>query len=235
MTSRKSAALKAGSKAPFLAGLTRSQISAVLAAATERDFRAGLVVTHQETPADHLFLVARGRARFFTITPEGRKILFFWLPEGEVFGVNALQVRPTEYLLSAETVQDSTLLVWDRPTIRRLANRYPRLLENTIRLANEYLSFYVAAHVALTSDSARKRLVAILFNLARGIGRALPNGIELDVSNEELAQSANVSHFTASRLLSEWQRKGTLVKRRGKILLLSPADLFLNSSSETGR
>jgi len=35
--------------------------------------------------------------------------------------------------------------------------------------------------------------------------------------------------FTASRLISEWQRTRDLVKRRGKILLQSPDWLFLAS------
>jgi hypothetical protein len=37
-----------------------------------------------------------------------------------------------------------------------------------------------------------------------------------------LADAANITVFTASRLISEWQRTRALVKRRGKILLQSP-------------
>ena len=44
--------------------------------------------------------------------------------------------------------------------------------------------------------------------------------------NEELADEANVNPFTVSRLLSDWQRKGILTKRRGKVLLRSPQRLF---------
>jgi CRP-like cAMP-binding protein len=51
--------------------------------------------------------------------------------------------------------------------------------------------------------------------------------MELDVTNEELAQAANVTHFTASRLISHWQKQGALVKTRGKILLRSPEKLIL--------
>jgi CRP-like cAMP-binding protein len=53
--------------------------------------------------------------------------------------------------------------------------------------------------------------------------------VELDVTNEELAQAANVTHFTASRLLNHWQRQGALVKTRGKILLRSPEKLLLSA------
>jgi CRP-like cAMP-binding protein len=140
----------------------------------------------------------------------------------------ALQARSIDYLVSTETVRESTMLIWDKHTIRRLAMRYPRLLENAIQLASEYLSFYVATHMALICHTASQRLAFVLSNLAHGIGHVLPNGIELDVSNEELAQAANITHFTASRLLSQWHRKGILFKRRGKILLQSLANLFPN-------
>ena len=208
-------------KSPFLAGLAPADLKAVLAAARHSRFPAGRVISAQGTPADRLFLLVRGRARFFILTAEGHKILLLWLPEGEVFGVAAMECRPAEYIVSTETVRDSAVLVWDRPTIRRLAARYPRLLENALVTASEYLTFYVATHIALTSKTAEQRLAAVLLNLAQGLGHAVPNGVELDVSNEELAQAANVTHFTASRLISQWQRQGNLVKTRGKILLHS--------------
>jgi CRP-like cAMP-binding protein len=49
-------------------------------------------------------------------------------------------------------------------------------------------------------------------NLASGLGRRATEGVELDVRNEELASEVNITIFTASRLLNEWQRKGMLTK-----------------------
>jgi CRP-like cAMP-binding protein len=101
------------------------------------------------------------------------------------------------------------------------------LLDNALVTAAEFLTFYVATHVALTCHTAQQRLAAILVNLAQGIGHKVPTGVELDVTNEELAEAANVTHFTASRLISQWQKQGALVKTRGRILLHSPGKLFL--------
>ena len=64
---------------------------------------------------------------------------------------------------------------------------------------------------------------------ARTIGRKTPDGIELQITNEELANAANITPFTASRLMSKWQRDRALVKRRGKVLLRSPERLFLRT------
>lgn len=214
-------------KSPFFDGLAPHELSHVLSSARECRYRAGAILASQGTPANSLFVLVKGRARFFLLTPEGHKIVLMWLPVGEVVGGAALQSKPSDYIVSTETVKDSTILVWDKPAIRQLALRYPRLLDNALNIAAEYFTFYVATHVALICHTAPQRLAAILVNLAQGVGRNVPRGMELDVTNEELAQAANVTQFTASRLISQWQKQGALVKTRGKILLLSPAKLLL--------
>src|SRR5882672_2479143 len=110
MASVKSISPHEGIRSHFLDGLTQPEINAVLAAATKRQFPAGAVISNQDTPANRLFMVAKGRARFFILTPDGRKILLFWLPEGEIFGGAALQSLPRDYLVSTETIRDSTIL-----------------------------------------------------------------------------------------------------------------------------
>jgi hypothetical protein len=52
----------------------------------------------------------------------------------------------------------------------------------------------------------------------RQLGRTGREGIELDLTNEQLAVTAHVSLFTATRKLSKWQDLGILKKQRGKIV-----------------
>jgi len=215
-------------KPRFLEGLSAADLKAVLAAAKQRRFLANSVITNQGDPASYLFLLISGRARYFYITPEGQKMLLRWLPPGEIFGGSALLVRPSDYLVSAETVRNSSVMVWDRDTIRGLAAQHPRLLENALAIVSDYLDGYLAVHVSMTCHTARQRLAQVLVNLASGIGHKAPGGVELNVSNEDLANAANVTPFTASRLLSEWQRNGMLVKSRGKVLLRCPERLLLH-------
>jgi CRP/FNR family transcriptional regulator, nitrogen oxide reductase regulator len=211
----------------FLEGLAQAEINTIVSAAKQRRYFAKSVVTNQEHPADHFFLLLSGRARYFYVTPDGRKTVLLWIPPGEIFGGAALLARPCGYLVSTEAVKPSAALVWDRATIRTLVARYPRLLDNALLIMFDYLMAYRAIHVSMTSHSARQRLARVLADLANGIGQKVPGGIELDVRNEELANEANVTPFTASRALGEWQRQGVLRKSRGKILLRSPERLFL--------
>jgi CRP-like cAMP-binding protein len=215
-------------KSRFLDGLAPSDLKVILAAARQRHFFANSVVVNQGLPADHLFLLMRGRARFFFNTREGKKVILLWLKRGEIFGGSALLSIPSLYLVCTETLKDSSMLVWDRATLRNLAVRYPRLLENALLIASDYLAWYLADHVALISQTARQRLARVLVCLAETIGDKTSEGFEFDATNEELAGAANVTPFTASRLLSEWQRNRAVMKRRGKIFLRSPERLFLH-------
>ncbi|MGB8768850.1 MAG: Crp/Fnr family transcriptional regulator [Candidatus Korobacteraceae bacterium] len=226
MTPSEVAAVVRDVKPRFLEGLAPPEVKAILGAAKLRRYLANSVVTNQGHPAEHLFLLVSGRARHFYITPDGQKTLLLWLPPGDILGGAAFLSRPLPYLVSTETVKSSYVLVWDRPTAREFAARYPRLVENALLIAFDYLVVYRAMHVSLACHTARQRLANVLVNLAGGIGQEVPGGIELDVNNEELANEANVTLFTASRLLSEWQRDGMVVKNRGKVLLRSPEQLL---------
>jgi CRP-like cAMP-binding protein len=219
------AAVPSDLRSHFFDGLAPPVRQTILGAATPRRFDARSVITNQGHPADHLFLLTKGLARYFTITETGRKLLFQWLGPGELFGgLTVLSIR-SSYLLSTETVTDTSVLVWDRPTIRGLIARYPRLLENALLGAPDFVAWHLASQIALACHTARQRVAQVLVTLARTIGKKAPGGIALHITNEELANAANVTPFTVSRLISEWQRNHALVKRRGNLLLLSAEGL----------
>jgi len=215
----------------FLEGLNPADIKTILGAGTLQRFPASSVMISQGYPAGHLFLLLTGRASRFFLTHDGQKVVLLRVVAGDIFGEMVMLDRPANYLVNTEAITNSSTLVWSRSTIRSLCERYPRLVQNSLSSAVDYLTFYCAAHVSLICNSAQQRLARTLANLAEGLGQKVPEGVELDIRNEELANEANVSVFTASRLLSAWQREGILLKRRGKVLLRFPDRLWHNMST----
>ena len=215
------------SQSRFLRGIDAADLELILSEATERRAPAGAVVTHQGAPANELFLIEKGRARYFTSTLDGDKILLRWLPQGDIFGGATLLADPSAYRVSTEIVRDASLLVWRRSSIRALAERFPKIMDNALSIAGDYLDWYIGAHLALSSQTARQRLAGVLVSLAPLHGRAVPGGVELDVTNEELASAAHITLFAASRILNEWQRRRAIVKRRGHVLLRAPERLAI--------
>ena len=106
-----------------------------------------------------------------------------------------------------------------------LTKQYPILLENTLLIASDYLAAYRDMHVAASYHTASQRIAQVLAKLSREVGRKGFEGTVIPISNEELANEANVTIFTVSRMLGQWQRKGLVVKRRGQVVVRSPEEL----------
>lgn len=211
---------------PFFAGLGADEVSRITAAAARRTFRGSEIIIRAEEPANRLFLVTGGRVDYFVVTSHGQEILLRRLVPGDVFGVAAFLSDPMGYLGIAKPAPYSEVFEWQRRVVRELARCYPRLPENALRTALQYIALYAKRHARLVSNTAEERLTVVISRLASRVGHALPSGVELDIRNEDLASLADTSVFTASRVLSQWGREGTVEKGRGKVLIRRPEKLL---------
>jgi CRP-like cAMP-binding protein len=211
---------------PFVEGLDALEVRAVAAGAIVRRYASHTTIYEQGRRALEFFLLTKGRARYFVITRDGRRLLLRWLVPGDILGAAALLQLRSNYLVSAETVKESSCVVWERTKIQALLERYPRLYQNALTETVGYLDWYITAHAALVSETATQRLAYVLSRLADTIGTRVVDGIELAVTNEELANAANITTFTASRLLSQLQARHAVTKRRGRTVLHSQERLF---------
>ena len=225
MTTREIAARVSELAPRFLEGIAPCDLEVVLGAATLRRFQAHSIIANEGHCADKLFLLLEGHARTFTTTRKGEKVGLLWIPPGDTAGARALLSRPMEYLVSTETMTDSFALVWRRNAILPLTRQRPILLENALVIASDYVEAYRDLHVEASYQTASQRVARVLASLAKGMGQRVVEGMELNISNEELADEANVTIFTVSRLLSAWQRKGLLIKSRGRVVVRSPEEL----------
>jgi CRP/FNR family transcriptional regulator, nitrogen oxide reductase regulator len=216
-------------KSKLLAGLDHTALQQIRLAAQVRCMppNKGVVVTGGRP--DHLFLVQAGRARSFIHTESGSEINLFWKGPGDVIGLVSLLANPPNYMANASTVTECEFLVWEHRVIRRLAKAYPQLAENGFSLAVSYIGEYMKRHANLLTKGRAARLAQTLLHLAADAGVVQPSGIVIDITNEQLSSLSDVSSFTASRLLSRWQREGMLVKRRGSVTLLAPESLECKS------
>jgi CRP/FNR family transcriptional regulator, nitrogen oxide reductase regulator len=215
-------------------GLTPQEVHLVLSAARLRRYPAKSVIYRQADPPEHVLLLREGRARYFYETRAGKKLILRWLLPGDTFGWAGILPQMREYLVGVEAVKDSVLSVWDTHIFRGLARRLPQLVENALFITSYSFAWYIAAHAALCSQTAQERLSTVLYEYATKAGRKVAEGIEVDATNQELADAANVTHFTTSRLITAWERTGLLQKQRGKIMVCCPERLFQHAK-ETDR
>jgi CRP-like cAMP-binding protein len=222
---RRSTGTRTPSHPSFLSGLTASAKKVVLQSAELRKFRRNSVIVNTGDSATRLFMLRRGKVKYYRVTRKGDEVLLWWVSQGEAFGIAALSPLPLRYIGTAEAIDDCELLVWNRKKIRHLAAIHDQLSQNALAILLHYLSEYADRLVGTVSETAEHRLAHTLFRLGNRTGRMRPEGVEVSITNEHLSSLADVSAFTASRLLQQWEREGILHKCRGKILMVSPESL----------
>lgn len=216
-------------KPRILSGFGKPLADTILSSARHQQFVAPSVILHQGDAAEQFFLLTSGQGAHFVITSEGRKVPLHWLTAGQIFGGATLLSVPSHFLAGTEIQTDSCALVWDRQTIRALASEFPLLIDNALSIAvTEHLALLTAAQVSLSTEDAAGRIVRLLTSLACGIGRNGPEGVEIQISNEDLAAGANVTPSTLSRSFAKWQHDGVLTKGRGRVVIRKP-ELLLSS------
>ncbi len=219
--------LTAAKCSSFLTGLEQPATHAVLAAAGIRRIPAKHNIVTGGHRATHLFLVQRGQVHYYHLTEQGESVLLAWLVPGDVIGLVALLKSPSDYMATAEATSDCELLAWEHSVICKLVSRHPQLGENGLRIALGYLRNYVERHVGLATKTAEERLAETLVKLGERSGDVHPNGIEIHATNDQLGALADISPFTASRMLNNWVRAGVLSKGRGRVLLHAPEALMI--------
>jgi CRP-like cAMP-binding protein len=219
--------LAIASSSSLLTGLEEPAIRAILAAAQIRRISAKQNIVTGGQEATHLFLVQSGQVQYYHLTKDGESVLLALMVRGDVVGLTALLNTPSAYMATAEATSDCELLAWDRSVIRQLVSGHPVLGENGLRIALANLRIYVERHVGLVTKTAEERLAETLLRLSDKAGEVHADGIEIRVTNDQFGALADVSAFTASRVLSNWEREGILSKGRGRVLLHAPEALMI--------
>jgi CRP/FNR family transcriptional regulator, nitrogen oxide reductase regulator len=211
---------------PLLAGLSPSELADVLAQGQSLKVMPKTRLCTSGDRAEQLFVVLTGRIKYSRLTAEGDEITLRLFTPGESFGLATLLPNPLNYLGSAEAVFAGELLVWNHDTISQLSDRYPQLKSNALLIALHLLGTLSDRHVGLFEGGASLRLARALIDVGRRSGEIRPQGIDVHITNEQLGSLADVSRFTASRVLSDWNRAGVITKQRNVVHIHSPEGLL---------
>lgn len=212
---------------PFLEGLEPQALQTILAAGRDRKYPTGAVLCRAGEPAELLFVLMKGQVRLSRIASSGREIVIGVMADGDAFGIGSLLLA-IDYIGTGVALVPTEAHVWTKDAIQRLAKTYPQLSQNALLVALTYVATLTERHIGLLSGTAEQRLARTLTRLGSRSGTPTPTGIEIAIKNEHLASLADVSPYTASRLLNAWERDGALHKSRGKVSIACPEKLLFD-------
>lgn len=210
----------------LLVGLHPSEVEDVLAQGRPLKVVPKTRVCTGGDKAEHLFVVLSGRVKYSRLTAEGDEIILRLFTPGESFGFATLLRDPLNYLGTAEALFACELLVWNHDDIIQLCDRYPQMKANALRIALCLLETVSDRHASLFEAKASHRVARALIDVGRRTGEIHPEGIDVHITNEQLGSLADVSRFTASRVLNGWSKTGVVTKERETVRIHSPESLL---------
>jgi CRP-like cAMP-binding protein len=211
---------------PILASLSPSEIAIVMDRGQILRVPRKTRLCSAGDRADQLFVVLRGRVKYSRLTADGNEIVLHLFTPGECFGFATLLPEPLNYLGTAEAMVASELIAWDHQQASQLSERYPMIRTNALGNALLLLGKLSDRHCSLFEGVASHRIARALIDVGRRSGGIHPGGIDVHITNEQLGSLADVSRFTASRVLSNWNKTGVITKERETVRIHSPEALL---------
>jgi CRP-like cAMP-binding protein len=182
-------------------------------AAPARIFRKGETVYLQGSHAGEFYYLKKGRVKIFLSSEDGGEKTLTIIRDGSIFGEAAFfdgQPRVS----SARTLEDSEIAAVDGPGLMECFRREPRLAMSLLSYLSQTIRMLSAQVDTLSFREADERLASLLLKLSEGG--------TVRATHEDLAGLAGVSRVTASRILSDFARKGWIDTRYREIAVLDP-------------
>jgi CRP-like cAMP-binding protein len=143
---------------------------------------------------------------------------------GDTFGEIAL-LDGRNRTATVSAIAPSELIIITRDHFLELLEREPKLVNHVIQLLCQRIRWTsgLAEESALLSVPAR--LARRLLSLGELHGRKTPNGVELTISQEEVARFLGLSRQAVNQYLQDWKLQGWLILGRGKIVIVDENEL----------
>lgn len=183
--------------------------------------------------ADAVLMLASGRVKICSFTPEGKQSILTFIEPGELFGELAI-LESGERDEYAEAAEASTVILVPADEMRRLVEENPTVSLGVTKLIGMRRKRIERRLKYLLFHSNRERMIHLLIELAEQYGRPSPDGIELGIklSHQDFANIIGSTRETATVILGELQNEGSIKCGRRKVTLIDPERLASSVSIE---
>ena len=200
---------------PLFANIPPADCREIVSAARESEFSRRDPIFLQGDPVRHVTLVTSGGAKVIKLGQNGAEVILRLAGPGDVVEMTAFPDQG-HHCSMAQALNASTAVIWEASAFRALAERFPALRRNNLKVVAQRLEELEERYREISTEKVATRLGRELLRLFDQLGRHVNgNGtLEINLSREELAQMTGTTLFTVSRLLSEWKERGVLTAGR---------------------
>jgi len=214
------------------AGLTTEQNDVVIRSGLREKVQPKNFLFHQGDSAQKCYLVNHGRLKLTKLSEQGKEVIFRYIGAGELTAAVAV-FKNRNYPVSAESVEETDVTVWDKQTIMQLMRRFPEITINLMNIILDRLEDVQNRYLELSTEKVERRIALTLLRLMRSAGSNTSDGITIDIplGRQNIADYTGTTLYTVSRTLSAWEKKGWIKSGREQIVVTDPHSLVQFSES----
>jgi CRP-like cAMP-binding protein len=213
--------------------LTPEECRRVETRARARTIAKKRVIYFPDQPGESIIVLARGRAKIFSLTPDGRETIVAFIEPGEVFGELAVldEAPRSEY---AEAMDECLTLAIPRDEVIALMARRPDVALAITKLIGLRRRRVEARLKNLLFRTTRERTAAVLLELTESHGKAVGPAWEIDLrlSHQDLANLVGATRETVTLTLGQLQADGLIRVKRRRVVVVNRAGLAAEVSGE---
>src|SRR5215207_6914644 len=201
----------------------------------ERRFKARDTIFAPGDPDDQLYFLAEGTVRLYKIYGDYKEATTALLKDGGVFGkLNLVEGRWQDVF--AEAVTDVRVASVQKTTITEVIKRRPEFAMKLFASFSERLRQSDEVIDSLLHREVSTRLATLLVNLVEPFGEENGVGTRLDVrlTHQDLANMIASTREAVSKVMSEFQREGTIKVENRRIVIQDKEALVEHAANPSG-
>jgi CRP-like cAMP-binding protein len=198
--------------------LSEELLNRVAVLARRRDYRKSTTIFSQGDSGDALYGVVAGRVRISAASSDGREVFLNIMEPGDTFGEIAV-IDGLPRTASAVTLDPAVLVVIDRGDFLAVLEQEPTLAMHLLRLFCQRLRWTSELVEESTFLVGPARLAKRLLVLVALHGTPAEEGLELAISQSELAHFLGISRQFVNQQLQAWRGEGWVALSRSRIVV----------------
>jgi CRP-like cAMP-binding protein len=214
----------------LFSGLSSRECLEIASCARVRTFARNEILFAQGQPVRNLVLIQTGSVKLTQLSQNGSEVILWMNGTGESVGIPA-ESSSGSHSCSARAMEQCKALTWEYARLQNLLAEHPQLRKNVSQILVQRLNELEERFREVATEKVARRVALTLMRLLKHLGTQTPDGVEVALSREELAQMTGTTLFTISRILSRWSEEGFVVPRREAVVIRDPRRL-VNAGNE---
>lgn len=186
----------------------------------QQTYKKGKILIRADDDPSGIFYLRSGTVKMYAISKKGDEIIVNQFKPGVFFPMSwAMNATPNRYFFEAmETVE-----VWRAPKedVVTFLKKEPAVLYDLTRRLFKGMDGLLIRMSYLMTGNAYSRLITELIIQAKRFGEKKNGGVEIVISETQIAMQSGMTRETVSREMHKLKQKGLVVFDKKALLLLS--------------